>query len=209
MARTQRYIGGAHHTKGVSASNRPSRLDRRAHQTNMSLDDQLCGSLIQACEAPLYAGANCLNRRLELRPGTIEEPRLVEIRLVVEASVLLPAWHHAALLRQNLPLRAFVCPDGCPRVHECIDGQTLVPAFQPYLRVNGAFERAGQCKRTDLRTARANPTPANQGLPYRAWADQYRVRDIKLGTSEAYAVIEGSGIYVLNLSTTQQPQRPR
>jgi len=44
--------------------------------------------------------------------------------------------------------------------------------------------------------------------PPRAWAEQYRVRDIQMGTSAAYAVIEGSGIYRLDM-TNFAPLRPR
>jgi len=50
-------------------------------------------------------------------------------------------------------------------------------------------------------------TMTNPPNPSRAWADQFRVRDIQMRTSKAYAVIEGSGIYRLDLLL--QTQRPR
>ena len=56
-------------------------------------------------------------------------------------------------------------------------------------------------------TAWIMPTPPNQGVPYRAWASQYRVRDIQVGTSKAYAVIEGSAIYWIDVSNTLRPGR--
>jgi len=51
--------------------------------------------------------------------------------------------------------------------------------------------------------------PTNPSPVPRAWAAQYRVRDIKIGTSKAYAVIEGSGIYSLVLTTTAQAAAQR
>jgi len=42
----------------------------------------------------------------------------------------------------------------------------------------------------------------------RAWAEQYRVRDIKMGSIKAYAAIEGSGIYRMDIvPATQRPGR--
>ncbi len=36
----------------------------------------------------------------------------------------------------------------------------------------------------------------------RAWPDPYRVRDIQVGGNRAYAVVEGSGIYLLDRGDT-------
>lgn len=46
-------------------------------------------------------------------------------------------------------------------------------------------------------------------MPSRAWAEQYRVRDIQMGTTSAYAAIEGSGIYRLDMTTVAPLQRRR
>ena len=41
-------------------------------------------------------------------------------------------------------------------------------------------------------------SPMTIEMAPRAWADQYRVRDIQIGLARAYAVVEGSGIYLLD-----------
>ena len=44
-------------------------------------------------------------------------------------------------------------------------------------------------------------SPMNMQMEPLAWSDQYRVRDIQVGTDRAYAVVEGSGTYMLNKAT--------
>ena len=98
-------------------------------------------------------------------------------------------------------------PSGtCARPYDCRRFESVaVSSINPNLLLAGTSQPLGDgdmpariFKSTDGGATWAvwtMPTPPN-GAPFRAWAQQYRVRDIQIGsTNKAYAVIEGSGIY--------------